>query len=297
MDRDAVTDPEWLAAEFEARRPRMRAVAFRMLGSHADADDAVQEVWFRLQAADHARLDNFGGWLTTVIARVCLDRLRTRRTKREVALAADEQPRDLTHRPRDPEEQTLTAESVGAALLVVLDSLGPSERVAFVLHDIFAVPFDEIALVVDRTPEAARQLASRARRRIRGSARSADVDLPRHRAAVEAFLRATHAGDFTGLLELLDPDVVMRVDAAAERLGALRGLHGAHAVASLLAGGARAAQLALIDGVVGLVWAPGGHVRGLIRFATVDGCITAIDVTADADLIRGLEVVVLTEGS
>jgi RNA polymerase sigma-70 factor (ECF subfamily) len=300
-DGDAVGGQEWLAAEFEARRPRMRAVAFRMLGSQADADDAVQEVWFRLRSTDHRRLDNLGGWLTTVVARICLDRLRSRRAKREVAFVADEPP----HAPNAaagsdtdaPEDQMLVAESLGAALLVVLDALGPSERVAFVLHDIFGVPFDEVATILDRSPDAARQLASRARRRVQGTARTADVDLPRQRIAVEAFLRAARAGDFTALLELLDPDVNVRLDAVAQRASALREVHGAIEVARAVssAGGARAAQLALIDGVAGLVFTPGGHIRGLSQFTVVDGRITQIEVIGDADRIRAVDLVVLTE--
>jgi RNA polymerase sigma factor (sigma-70 family) len=298
-DGGAVGSQEWLAAEFEARRPRMRAVAFRMLGSQADADDAVQEVWLRLRNTDHERLDNLGGWLTTVVARICLDRLRSRRAKREVAFVADGPPVDpVSASDTDaPEDQMLVAESVGAALLVVLDALGPSERVAFVLHDIFGVPFDEVATILDRSPDAARQLASRARRRVQGTPRTADVDLPRQRIAVEAFLRAARAGDFTALLELLDPDVEVRVDAVAQRSGALRDVHSAIEVARVVSsgGGARAAQLALIDGVAGLVFAPGGHIRGLSQFTVVDGRITAIEVIGDADRIRSVDLVVLTE--
>jgi RNA polymerase sigma-70 factor (ECF subfamily) len=277
----------------------MRAVAFRMLGSQADADDAVQEVWFRLRSTDHERVDNIGGWLTTVVARICLDRLRARRAKREVAFVGDEPTDDLAAWPSQaaPEDQALMAESVGAALLVVLDALGPSERVAFVLHDIFGVPFDEVGSILDRSPEAARQLASRARRRVQGTARTADVDLPRQRTVVEAFLRAARAGDFTALLEVLDPDVEVRVDAAVQRAGGLRSIRGAAEVARTVSsgGGARAARLALIDGLAGLVWAPAGHIRGVSQFTVVDGRITEMEVIGDADHIRSLDLVVLAD--
>jgi RNA polymerase sigma-70 factor (ECF subfamily) len=290
----AMDDADWLAAQFESSRSRLRAVAYRMLGSRTEADDAVQETWLRLGGTDASRIDNLGGWLTTVVARVCLDRLRTRRSRREDLTGA--QPVDDLAGAvddYDPAHQALMAESVGAALLVVLDSLAPAERVAFVLHDVFAVPFDEIATVVDRSPDAARQLASRARRRVQGTAPTGDLDLVRQRDVVDAFLRAARGGDFEALLRLLDPDVVLRPDAAAVRMGSLREISGAEAVATALSGGARAAQLAIVDGVAALVWAPGGQTRGVIEFTIADDRIVAINVTGDAERIGSLDIVTL----
>src|SRR5947207_5922963 len=249
-------DDNWLAEEFEASRPRLHAVAYRMLGSHADADDAVQEAWLRLAGGDHDRIENAGGLLTTVVGRVCLDRLRARRSRPEEPIEASL----AATVDDDPADHSVLADSVGSALLVVLDLLGPAERLAFVLHDVFAVPFDEIGEVLDRSPEAARQLASRARRRLQGSDPDADVDIERQREVVDAFLRAAHAGDFEALVRLLDPDVVLVPDAAATRMGALRETVGAHAVARALSGGAQGAHLAIIDGLAGLVGAPAGPV-------------------------------------
>jgi RNA polymerase sigma-70 factor (ECF subfamily) len=265
-----------------------------MLGSHAEADDAVQDTWLRLSRTDPEAIDNLGGWLTTVLARLCLDRLRTRSARRE----ADE-PDDLEQRAAteadgvDPAHQAVLADSVGAALLVVLDALGPAERVAFVLHDVFAVPFDEIAGIVGRTPEATRQLASRARRRVQGSAPLTGVDLVQHREVVDAFLRAAQEGDFTSLLEVLAPDVVLRPDEAALALGALSETSGAKEVASLLSGGARAGRRAVIDGLPAIAWAPAGHVRGFVHFTIVDGRITALDVTGDPERIARADIVLL----
>jgi RNA polymerase sigma-70 factor (ECF subfamily) len=291
-----MSEPDWLLAQFEASRPRLRAVAYRMLGSRTEAEDAVQEAWLRLNRSDPAAVGNLGGWLTTVTARLCLDRLRARRARRE-DLGAAPVGHDVarTDDDQDPAQQALVAESVGAALLLVLDALPPAERVAFVLHDAFAVPFDEVAEIIDRTPEAARQLASRARRRVQGAAPTADLDLVRQREAVRAFLRAARGGDFEGLLRLLDPDIVLRPDAAALRMGALGETRGAQAVASALSGGARVARLALVDGVAGLVWAPGGQVRGVIQFTIAGERITEIDVTSDADRIGRFDVVILDD--
>ncbi|MGZ4147709.1 MAG: sigma-70 family RNA polymerase sigma factor [Actinomycetota bacterium] len=286
---------EGLEHAFEANRSRLHAVAYRMLGSHADAEEAVQETWLRLSGASDTRVDNLGGWLTTVIARICLDRLRGRRASREVPLAVDRDAEPATDPEEDPEEQYLVAESVGAALVIVLDALGPAERVAFVLHDVFAVPFDEIAGILRRSPEAVRQLASRARRRVQRSPETASVDLPRHRAAVEAFLRAARSGDFEGLLELLDPEVALTVDTAAERMGALRGRRGAAEVAGMLSGGAQAAQVAIVDGFAALIWAPGGHIRGVIEFTVDDGRIGAIRVTGNRARIASLDIVPLPQ--
>jgi RNA polymerase sigma-70 factor, ECF subfamily len=286
-------DDAWLTEEFEASRPRLRAVAYRMLGSHAEAEDAVQETWLRLGRTDATRIDNLGGWLTTVIGRVCLDRLRSRGSRREDALD-DHLPRDLrAPEEEEPANQALLADSVGAALLVVLDLLPPAERVAFVLHDVFAVPFDEISTILERSPEAVRQLASRGRRRLQGTAPTADLDLVRQRQVVDAFLRAARGGDFDALVNLLDPDVVMRPDAAAVGMGSLRETRGATAVASVLSGGARGAHLAIIEGVTGLAWAPGGTTRGVIEFTLKDDKIVAIDVTGDAERLRELDIVTL----
>ena len=284
---------EWLTAQFEASRPRLRAVAYRMLGSRAEADDTVQKTWLKLSGADPSRVDNLGGWLTTVVGRVCLDRLRSRRARREDAVGARLEE-SAPAEDQDPLGETLLAESVGAAMLVVLDSLGPAERVAFVLHDVFAVPFDEIGEIVGRTPQAARQLASRARRRVQGSAPgAASVDLVRQRDVVDAFLGAAHGGDFDALVRLLDPDVVLHPDAAALRMGSLRPTRGAAAVATMLSGGAQAAERAIVDGMAGLVWAPRGQVRGVIEFTMRDGRIVAIDVTGDARRLRRLDIVTL----
>ncbi len=288
---------DWLTDQFEASRPHLRAVAYRMLGSHAEAEDAVQEAWLRLNRADRSGVENLGGWLTTVVARVCLDSLRSRRTRREEP--AGTQPAEATAGLRapddDPEHQALLGDSVGSALLVVLDLLAPAERVAFVLHDVFAVPFDEIADIVGRSPEAARQLASRARRRVRGTDSAPEVDLVRQRQVVDAFLAAARSGDFDGLVALLDPDVVLRPDAAALSMGSLPVTHGATEVAAALAGGARAARVALLDGVAGLVWAPGGRTRSVIAFTVVDGRIVEIDVTADPERISDIDIVLVTD--
>jgi RNA polymerase sigma-70 factor (ECF subfamily) len=283
----------WFAERFEEDRPRLHAVAHRMLGSRAEAEDAVQETWLRLAGADPASIDNLGGWLTTVTARVCLDRLRRRsaRPEHEARPPLPDDPRD--DGGDDPAEHAVLADSVGAALLVVLDALGPAERVAFVLHDVFAIPFDEVAAVLDRSPDAARQLASRARRRVQQRTPAGDVDPARQREVVDAFLRAAQGDDLEGLLRLLHPDVVLRPDDAAVRMGALRETHGAEGVASLLAGGAQAARLAVVGGLAGLVWAPGGRVRGVVAFTLVEGRIVALDVIGDAGRMDDLGVVVL----
>jgi len=286
-----VDDDEVLHA-FEGSRARLEGLAYRMLGSRAEAEDAVQDTWLRLQRTDAAAIENLGGWLTTVLGRICLDRLRSRTSRREDAV--DEMD-DLATSPDgpDPAEQSVIADSVGAALLVVLDTLGPAERVAFVLHDVFALPFDDIAEIVGRSPDATRQLASRARRRVQGASPRRDLDLVEHRAVVDAFLRAAQGGDVDALVHLLAPDVVLRPDAAALAMGSLTETSGATEVAALLAGGAKAAQRAVVDGLAALVWAPGGPVRGVIRFTVVGGRISAIDVTGDAEGIAASDIVVL----
>ena len=287
-------EDEWLTTQFESSRPRLEAVAYRMLGSHAEAEEAVQETWIRLSRTDPAAVENVGGLLTTVVGRVCLDRLRSRRARPEDPI--DRELRPNTVEPTaddDPEHEVVLAESVGAALLVVLDLLSPAERVAFVLHDVFAVPFDEVAEILDRSPDATRQLASRARRRLQGTEPTAGIDLVRQRDVVDAFLRAARGGDFEALLQLLDPDVVLVPDTAAVQMGSLRETRGAFGVATALSGGARGARLAIVNGLAGFVWAPGGQLRGVVEFTVDDGRIVAINVTGDADRIRALDIVTL----
>src|SRR3989441_1458610 len=247
---------EWLAERFEANRTHLRAVAYRMLGSVSEADDAVQEAWLRLSRSGTSGVANLGGWLTTVVARVCLDMLRSRKSRREEPLGAHEpEPTVSREDGVDPEHEAVLADSVGLALLVVLETLAPAERVAFVLHDMFDLPFDEIAPIVGRSPTAARQLTSRARRRLRGAARVPDADLTRQREVVDAFLAASRGGDFDALLAVLDPDVVLRGDRAAVQTGAPEEVRGARAVAGTFSGRARFAQPALVNGAAGLVWA------------------------------------------
>jgi RNA polymerase sigma-70 factor (ECF subfamily) len=287
-------DDNWLTGEFEASRPRLHALAYRMLGSHAEADDAVQETWLRLRRNDPSEIENVGGLLTTVVGRVCLDRLRARRARPEDPVDDLAGASTSSVDPSaDPVDEALLAESVGTALMVVLDRLGPAERVAFVLHDVFGIPFDDVAEILGRTPDASRQLASRARRRLQGSTPDGRLDVMRQRDVVDAFLRAARGGDFDALLQLLDPDVVMVPDAAAISMGSLRETRGAEAVAHALSGGARAAQRALVDGVAAWLWAPGGQVRGVVQFTVRGDRIVSIDVTGDADRIRGLEIVPL----
>jgi RNA polymerase sigma-70 factor (ECF subfamily) len=269
-----MSEHEYLAERFETHRAHLRAVAYRMLGSAGEADDAVQEAWIRLSRADAGRLDNLAGWLTTVVARVCLDMLRSRKARRE-------EPLSLHHvAGNDPEHEALLADSVGLAMLVVLETLAPAERVAFVLHDLFGLPFDEISPIVGRTPSATRQLASRGRRRVRGvDAPTGDLTL--HREIVEAFLAASRRGDFAGLLAMLDPDVVVRADEAAVQLGAEKEVRGAAAAARTFAGRAKAAQPALVNGAPGLVWSHGGSPRVAFAFTIRGGTVTAIELIAD----------------
>ncbi len=285
-----MNDDEWLAEQFEENRPRLRAVAYRMLGSPSEADDAVQDTWIRVSRSGTEGVENLGGWLTTIAARVCLNMLRSRTTRREEPIDAH---RDDPEHPRDdgfdPERAVLVADSVGPALLVVLDLLTPTERLAFVLHDMFAVPFDEIAPVVGRTPAATRQLASRARRRVQGADTQVDADRTRERAVVDAFLAASRRGDFDALLALLDPDVVLRADAAALQAGATEAA-GAAAVAETFAGRAKAAQPALVDHDVALVWAQGGVPRVVFALTILDAKIAEIDMVADPDRIAELEI-------
>jgi len=286
-----------LAGRFEASRAHLRAVAYRMLGSRCEADDAVQEAWLRLSRSEASSVDNLGGWLTTVVARVCLDMLRSRKSRREESLDAHaSEPivrrEDGTH----AEYEVLLAESVGLALLVVLETLAPAERVAFVLHDMFDLPFDEIAPIVGRSPSATRQLASRARRRVKGAGAASKSDRTRQRQVVDAFLAASRRGDFEALLAVLDPDVVLRADGAAVRAGASSEVRGAAAVAGTFSGRARAAQPAIVNGAVGLVWAPHGEPRVAFGFTIVGGKIVAIDLVADPGRLGELDLVILEGG-
>ena len=282
-------DDDWLAQRFEEHRPRLRAVATRLLGSGSEADDAVQETWLRLSRTDPDSVENLGGWLTTVVGRVALNMLRSRSTRREDPL--DGHPGDDRPSPDpDPADTAVLADSVGMALVVVLETLTPAERLAFVLHDLFDVPFDEIAPIVDRSPAAARQLASRARRRVQGSPPEGEIDPARRQEVVAAFLAASQSGDFAGLLALLDPDVVLRADAAAVATGAEALVRGAEAVAATFSGRARAARLALVDGVAQLVWSQGGRPRVVFSFTVEDGTVTAIDLLADPARLGAFEV-------
>jgi RNA polymerase sigma factor (sigma-70 family) len=291
-----VNDHDWLAERFEAHRPHLRAVAYRMLGSASEADDAVQEAWLRLDRADTSEVENLGGWLTTVVARLCLDMLRARTSRREEPVGAHlPDPIASPQDGIDPEREALLAEGIGLALLVVLDTLTPAERVAFVLHDLFAMPFDQVAAVVGRSPAAAKMLASRARRRVQGTAAVPDPDLTRQRAVVDAFLAASRGGDFDALLAVLDPAVVVRADRAAVLAGADREVRGAPAVADTFSGRARLARPALVDGAAGAVWAPGGRPRVVFAFTIAGGRIVEIDLLADPERLRQLDLAVLDD--
>ena len=284
---------DWLAERFEADRTHLRAVAYRMLGSASEADDAVQEAWLRLSRSGTDGVENLGGWLTTVVARVCLDMLRSRASRREDPFG-EQVPEPIASREDaiDPEHEAVLADSVGLALLVVLDTLGPAERVAFVLHDMFGVPFDEIAPILGRTPAAARQLASRARSRVQG-ATVPDADRSRQRAVVDAFLAAARGGDFDALLAVLDPDVVVRADPAAVLTGASEEVRGAPAVADTFSGRARAARPALVEGTPGLVWMQHGRPQMVSDFTIANGKVVKIDLIADPERISELDLTVL----
>jgi len=284
-------DEDWLAGRFEGNRDRLAAMAYRMLGSLGDAEDAVQEAWIRVAGADAGGVANLDGWFTTIVARICLDMLRSRKSRREDPLEAD-----LARTDAGPEQEAVLADSVGLALLVVLDMLAPAERVAFVLHDMFGVPFDEIAGITGRSPDAARQLASRARRRVRGGdSPESTASLARRQAVAEAFLAASRAGDLQGLLAILDPDVVLTADAAAVPAGAPSVLRGATAVAH----GARAASVrshdsavAMVNGAPGIVWAPRGRLTVVLAFAFTADKISGIDIIADPARLEALELAV-----
>ena len=288
---------EWLAAQFEAERPHLQAVAYRMLGSLSEADDAVQESWLHLSRSDTSGVKNLGGWLTTIVARICLDMLRSRKALREESLETSV-PEPITSREGgiDPEQEVLLADSVGLALLVVLDTLSPAERLAFVLHDIFAMPFDEIAPIVERSPTATRQLASRARRRVRGATTVKDPDLTANREVVEAFLAASREGSFDALLAVLDPDVVFRADRTAVSAGALGEVRGAPAVAKQFLGRARrGAQPALVNGAVGVAVAQRGRLFLVLRLTIRHGKIVGIDAIADSAHLDQLRLSVLDD--
>jgi RNA polymerase sigma-70 factor (ECF subfamily) len=286
-------DDECLAGRFEANRPRLRAVAYRMLGSLSDAEDALQEAWLRASAADASVVANLEGWFTTIVARVCLDMLRSRKSRREEPL--EEGHLDVAAAD-GPEDEAILADSVGFALLVVLDTLPPAERVAFVLHDTFGLPFDEIAAITGRSPAAARQLASRARRRVRGPASVRTARLARQRQVAEAFLAAAHGGDLNGLLAVLDPDVVLHADAAAVPSGVARTIRGAVAVArNARAASARSrySGVALVNGTPGIVMAPRGRLTVVLAFTIDENAITRIDVIADPARLAELHLAVL----
>jgi RNA polymerase sigma-70 factor (ECF subfamily) len=300
----------WLTERFEEARPRLRGVAYRMLGSLSEAEDAVQEAWLRLNGIDTATVENLGGWLTTVVSRVCLDMLRGRKSRREEPIGAQVTEPAVRGERADPESEAVLADSVGVALLVVLDTLTPAERLAFVLHDLFALSFDEIGSIMGRSAAAAKQLASRARRRVRGSPPPSDTGRARQRDVLEAFLRAAHVGDLTGILAVLDPDAVIRIDAAARvdglvridapaaEAGKAREVKGASTWApQMLALGRgldrRFVQPALIDGSVGLIVAPRGKLARALIFTFTNDKITRLEAIGDPARLRELDIAVL----
>lgn len=296
---DTVDEREWVTERFEEHRPRLRGVAYRMLGSLSEADDAVQDAWLRISRADTSSVENLDGWLTTVVGRVCLNMLRSRENRREEPLDAQvSEPVISQESGVDPEQEALLADSVGLAMLVVLDTLSPVERVAFVLHDMFAVPFDEIGPMLERSSAATRQLASRARRRVKGGTPVPGADLTRQRRVVDAFLAATRGGDFDALVALLNPGVVLRADKAVIPTpdpivisGALTVAKGAMAAMER----AQSTEPALINGAIGLAMAPFGRLFLVLSFKITDDEITEIDVIADPDRLRQLDLAVLDD--
>jgi RNA polymerase sigma factor (sigma-70 family) len=291
-----------LSARFEQNRPRLRAVAYRMLGSTSEAEDAVQETWLRITRADAGVVDNLGGWLTTVIAHVCLDMLRARKTRENAAPAMGAEGPATASGPTDPEREVLLADAVGSAMTTVLDTLGPAERVAFVLHDLFGLSFEDIGAIVGRSAVATRQLASRARRRVQGAGER-DNELPSQRDLAQAFMAASRDGNLDAVLAVLDPDVVLRVDPVAVKAAAAREargaprlvgeVRGAADVARVFLGSAQAAQPALVDGASGAAWAPGGHPRAIWAFKVEQGLIVEVQFVADPKTIARLEVLLL----
>jgi RNA polymerase sigma-70 factor (ECF subfamily) len=296
-------EQDWLAKQFEEYRSHLRAVAYRMLGSLSEVDDAVQEAWLRLSRSETSGIENLGGWLTTVVGRVCLDMLRSRTSRRVVPLGeplGTRVPEPLVSRADgiDPEHEALLADSVGLALLVVLETLTPAERLAFVLHDMFSVPFEEIAPVVGRSPTAARQLASRARRRVQGEAHVPDADLATQREVVDAFLAASRDGNFDALLAVLDSDVVLRIDGGAVRAGLSRKVRGARAVAEQTLTFSRLSPFvrpALVNGAAGVVVAPRGRPFSVMGFTIRGGKIVEVDILADPARLSRLDVSVFDD--
>ncbi|MEV0318636.1 sigma-70 family RNA polymerase sigma factor [Streptomyces sp. NPDC050658] len=293
---------EALAARFEEHRPHLKAVAYRMLGSLSESEDAVQESWIRLSRSDSDAVRNLGGWLTTVVGRICLDMLRTRQSRREESLSVTQDthvPDPVVSRGEvvDPEQEVLLADSVGLALLVVLETLAPAERLAFVLHDMFAVPFDEIAPVVERSTAATRQLASRARRRVQDSAPTPDNDPVRQREVVGAFFAAARGGDFDALLELLDPDVVLRADTGELASGLSKLVRGATVVAGqarMFSKGAPPVALVLVNGRLGAVGVPDGQIVSVMEFTVTNGKIVELNIIADTERLRALDLPTVT---
>jgi RNA polymerase sigma-70 factor (ECF subfamily) len=288
-----MNETDWLAQRFEDHRPHLQAVAYRMLGSLAEADDAVQETWVRLSRTDISDVDNLGGWLTTVVSRVCLNMLRSHTTRREAPLDDAHVPDPITsiEGNTDPEQEALLADSVGLALLVVLETLPPAERMAFVLHDMFGVSFDDIATIVDRSPAAARQLASRARRRVRGAAPTPDQDFSRQRCVVDAFFAAARGGDFEALISVLDPDVVLRADFGPAAASAV--VRGAAAVAGravMFADPSRELTPAVVNGTPGVVVTVAGRVVSVMAFTVVAGRVAAIDTLGDPERLANLHI-------
>jgi RNA polymerase sigma-70 factor (ECF subfamily) len=300
-----MADNESLAQQFETYQNHLRAVAYRMLGSGSEADDAVQEAWLRLSRSETTGVQDLGRWLTTVVARICLDMLRSRKSRRKETLSAQVPNPVLDHQDAiEPEAEMVLGDSVGLALLVVLETLSPAERVAFVLHDMFDLPFEEIARIVGRSATATRQLASRARRRVKGAPTSED-DPKRHRQIVDAFLAASRDGDFDALMAVLDPDVVLRADGVAVQTAAsnrargapalARETRGARAVAATFKGSAAGAQAALVNRHAGAVWAPGGKPRAVFDFTVARGKIVEISVLMEPARLRQLELMILAE--
>ena len=288
-----MNEKDFLAAEFEAKRGQLHAVAYRMLGSRSEAEDAVQEAWLRLSRSNRDEIDNLGGWLTTVTARVCLDMLRSRKSRHEEPIESHMPQIISLEDVSATQQETEIADSVGLALLVVLQTLAPAERVAFVLHDMFDLSFDEIAPIVGRSSTAARQLASRARRRVQGAPVVSDDELSRQRSVVEAFLAASKSGDVQGLLAVLDPNVVFRADEAAVQIGGPAAAHGAEAVAAHFKGRARAARPAVIDGAMGAAVVVAGALHIVLRLKMQYGKIVAIEAVADPATLAALDLAVL----
>jgi RNA polymerase sigma factor (sigma-70 family) len=296
-----VTDVS-LSARFEENRPRLRAVAYRILGSTSEAEDALQETWLRIARADTGAVDNLGGWLTTVITHVCLDMLRARKTRENAAPAMAAEDAMAASEPSDPEREVLLADAVGSAMMIVLDTLSPPERVAFVLHDLFALSFEDIGAIVGRSPVATRQLASRARRRVQGAGET-EKEIPSQREVAQAFMAASRDGNLEAVLAVLDPDVVLRVDpvavkaaAANEAKGAprlLREVRGAADVARVFLGSAQAARPVLVEGTPGAAWAPGGHTRAIWAFKVERGRIVEMQFLADPKAVARLDVLLL----